>query len=370
MIELLKKLIQADSTLATGEVDAANVLCEYFIANGVDCEVDCFDGNRANAIARVKGGDGKALMFAAHIDVVPAGDVVWEHPPFDAVEVDGKIFGRGSTDMKAGVAATAAAIVDIVKSGAKLSGDIIFAATAGEETDSCGIKKFMADNADSLPKLAGILIPEPTDFDIVTAHRGILWLEITTKGKTAHGSMPHLGINAVMHMSALLERLRNYEVPCQPHPIFGKCSFSVNGIAGGQAPNVVPDSCTIKIDTRTVPGQNHQDVIDDLERIFKEIKAEHPDFEASVKIARSCGGIATDNNSQFVKSLCKATEIPETKSVGYTTDAPNMLSLNVPIAIFGPGKCELCHKPNEYVDITDLEQGKDYLIRVIKEFLT
>ena len=370
MIQLLKELIRAESTLAVGEVNAANVLCKYFTDNGVDCIVDCFDGIRANAVARVKGGDGEALLFAAHIDVVPPGDVVWEHPPFDAVEADGKIHGRGTADMKAGVAATAAAIVDIVKSGAKLSGDIIFAATAGEETDSCGIKRFMAQNADSLPPLAGVLIPEPTGFDIVTAHRGILWLEITTKGKTAHGSMPHLGINAVMQMSALLERLRNYEVPCEPHPIFGKCSFSVNGIAGGQAPNVVPDSCTIKIDIRTVPDQNHQDVLDDFERIFKEIKVEHSDFEATVKIARSCGGIATDNDSQFVKTLCKATEISETQSVGYTTDAPNMLALNVPIAIFGPGKCELCHKPNEYVDITDVEKGRDYLIKVIRKFLT
>lgn len=371
MIELLKNLIRAESTLDTGEIAAVNVLRSYFAANGIDCKVDCWDDNRANASVHIKSDGSKpALLFATHIDVVPPGDAPWKFPPFEGVQQDGRINGRGAADMKAGVASTAAAIVDVVKSGKKLKGDILFAATAGEETDSCGIKRFVADHADSIGPLAGIVIPEPTNFDIVTAHRGMLWLEVTTKGKTAHGSMPHLGINAIMQMNHLLTVLADYEIPCEPHPLFGKCSMSINEIAGGKAPNVIPDSCTIKLDIRTGPGQSHQAIIDDLQRIFSEIKAEHSRFDANVHIVRSVEGIATDNDCQFVKTLCEATSIPETQTVGYTTDAPHMLSLNAPIAIFGPGRSDVCHKPDEYVDVADVEKGRDVIAKVIEAFLT
>ena len=366
MIELLKDLIRAESTLAVGEVAAAEVLRDYFVANGIDCEVDVWDGNRANASVRIKSDGTKgALLFAAHIDVVPPGDAPWKYPPFDGVEAEGRINGRGASDMKAGTAATAAAIVDIVKSGEDLKGDIFFAATAGEETDSCGIKRFMAGNADTVGPLAGIVIPEPTNFDIVTAHRGMLWLEVTTKGKTAHGSMPQEGINAIMQMNHLLTELQGYEIPCEAHPLFGKCSMSVNEIAGGKAPNVIPDSCTIKLDIRTVPGQSHQTIIEDIEKLCSDIKAEHAQFDAEVKIVRSVEGIATDTDCEFVKTLCDATGICETQTVGYTTDAPHLLSLNAPIVIFGPGKSEVCHKPDEYVDIADVEKGRDIFGKVI-----
>ena len=155
MIELLKRLVAAESTALVGELAAATELAEYFAANNIDCDVDVWDETRANATVHIKStGEKPALLFAAHIDVVPAEDAGWKCPPFVGVEADGKIYGRGACDMKGGIAATAAAIVEILNEKHTLKGDLIFTSAAGEETTSCGIKRFVKKAADSLGPVA------------------------------------------------------------------------------------------------------------------------------------------------------------------------------------------------------------------------
>lgn len=371
MIELLKRLVAAESTQLVGELNAVKELAEYFNAHNIDCDVDVWDEKHANANIHIKSsGEKPALLFAAHIDVVPADDDGWKCPPFVGVEADGKIYGRGSCDMKGGIAATAAAIVEVLEEGHTLKGDIIFTSAAGEETTSCGIKRFVKNTAGSLPSLAGIVIPEPTGFDIVTAHRGILWLKVTTAGRTAHGSTPHLGINAITHMTSLLNALAGYTPPHTEHAQLGKCSMSINQIHGGTATNVVPDGCSIELDIRTLPGQKHEDITADLEKVFAQLKAKDDNFSASIETIRSVEAMETDNDCQFVKTFRETTGIDETKAVGYTTDGPFLKSLNTPTLIFGAGDTHLCHKPNEYMEITELEKAKDLYKKIILKYLT
>ncbi|MHC4558508.1 MAG: M20 family metallopeptidase [Planctomycetota bacterium] len=271
----MKKLIQAESTPEKGELAAAEVISAEFALSGIDSQIDSWDQNRANIIAHVKStGHRVALLFACHLDVVGPGEATWKHPAFGAIESDGKIYGRGSTDMKGGIAAIVTAISRIADSGVKLQGDIIFAATAGEETDSCGAERLISDH-DRLPELVGVIIPEPTDFAVVTAHRGMLWLEVTTKGKAAHSSTPQLGVNAIASMQSVLNELDNYKIAAEPHKLLGRCSMSINTITGGKELNIVPDKCSIGIDIRTLPAQKHQDIITDLEKTFAKLKAEN-----------------------------------------------------------------------------------------------
>ena len=371
MLQLLKDLIKADSTLSSGEINAANALAMYFGENNIPCSVDNWDNSRANCTAHITStGQKPALLFAAHLDVVPPGDEEWQFPPFCGAQKDGKILGRGATDMKAGIAATAAAIAETLCEGRDLKGDIIFTSTAGEETDSCGIKRFMQNQAKGLPPIAGIIIPEPTNFEIITAHRGILWLKITTKGKTAHGSTPHHGINAITHMTALLKQLENFQLQHAPHPRLAKCSMSINQIQGGNATNVIPDSCAIKIDIRTLPNQPHQNIIEQFENIFAGLKKQNKNFDAKIEIERSVPAMESDDNSSFIKQFCKTTGIEKTNAVGYATDASFMTDLKTPITIFGPGHASQCHKPNEYIEIAELEKAKHYYKDIIKTFLT
>ena len=370
MNNLLKELIKAKPTVDNGELGAAKVLGEYLQSHNIDCRLDCWDGCRANLTAHIRSsGERDALLFASHLDVVPPGEAKWQYSPFDPVEVDGRLYGRGAADMKGGLVASTAAVVELLQEGVELKGDVILSAVAGEETDSCGIERFVKAESDTLPRLAGVVIPEPTGFDVISAHRGMLWLEVETEGKTAHGSMPHLGINAISKMNKLINRLDGYEIPHKPNPVLGGCSMSINQIHGGKATNVIPDQCSIDIDIRTLLKQDHQQIIFGFEDIFCELQQADPDFKAQVSIIRSVEALLTDTDSPFVKSFLDVTGIEKTIAVGFTTDAPHIVCLNAPILIFGPGKPDICHKPDEYIEMADVEKAKDYYKQIITKFL-
>jgi len=371
MKELLRKLIQAEGTAEKGESAAAEIISQDLDQSGIEAQTDSWDRNRANLVAHIKSAGHKAaLLFACHLDVVPPGEAQWEHPAFEGLESNGKIYGRGSADMKGGVVAILTAIKQIVEAGTKLEGDIILIAAAGEETDSCGAERFICNYKDKLPPLAGVVIPEPSDFEVVTAHRGMLWLEVATKGKAAHGSTPELGINAITSMKAVLDELENYEIPCEPHELLGGCSISINTISGGEAMNVVPDKCRIGIDIRTLPGQNNLSLLKDIREIFAKLKQKNPEFGAEVCVVREVEALETDSSCDFVKDFCDCLRITETTAVGFTTDGPHFAALGVPVVIFGPGKPEVCHKPDEYIEIGDIEKATEYYKNIILKFLS
>ncbi|MFA5292882.1 MAG: M20 family metallopeptidase [Phycisphaerae bacterium] len=362
MKELLKKLIRAKSTTETGEVKCAKVLADFFKAAGLKPRVNVWDKNRANVTVRLKSADKKpGLLFVSHLDVVPAET----NSLFQPVERNGKIFGRGACDMKGGIASAASAIVEIFKSGIKLQGDVIFSATAGEETDSAGIKKITKSFKNK--NLCGIIVPEPTDFDLVTAHRGLLWLEIITKGKSAHSSMPYLGINAIDSMRMFLDKLDDFKI-IGTNKLLGKASLSVNKINGGTASNIVPDLCSVQIDIRTIPGQNIQKIVGDLNKILARLSKQNPQFRAELNILRDSGSMQTSEKTEFVKQL-KHLLKTEPKPVPFTTDAPYLVTLKTPIVIFGPGEPSLCHKPNEHIKIKDLQKAKDCYRKIVLHFV-
>jgi len=370
MKKLLRRLVQAETTPEKGEISAAELISAELGISGIDCQIDSWDGNRANLVAWIKSpGQRSGLLFVCHLDVVGHGEASWRHLPFSGVESEGKIYGRGSADMKGGIAAVVTAVKQIIDSGTRLEGDIILLAAAGEETDSCGAKRFISRFGNKLPNLVGVIIPEPTDFEVVTAHRGILWLKVKTVGKAAHGSTPELGVNAIASMRVLLSELENYKIRFEPHKLLGGCSMSVNTIAGGKEINVVPDECEIRIDIRTLPGQNHQEIISDFEKIFAKLKQRNAQFEAEVSIVREVGALETDSQCGFVKDFCYAVGVDETKAVGFTTDGPHFAPLGAPVVIVGTGKSDVCHKPDEYIDIADVEKAVEYYKNIILKFL-
>jgi len=369
MKQFLQKLVQSDSTRQIGELGVSRVIQAEFQRYGIDCTLNLWDTKRANCTAHIKSsGQKKGLLFVCHHDVVEPGEATWDFPPFSGMEADGKIHGRGSTDMKGGIAALVTAIGHIKTQGLALQGDIVFTATAGEETDSCGVERFVA-NSSWLPDLAGIVIPEPTGFAVVTAHRGLLWLQIATYGKTAHGSTPHLGVNAIQSIKALLNALDHLDLRVDPHPKLGQTSLSTNTIHGGNALNVVPDYCALGVDIRTLPGQSHAAVARQVKGLLRDLSQRNPDFRADVSLVRSVEALETDAQSHFVQTFCSAVDNQELDAVGFTTDGPSLVPLGVPIIIFGPGDGSVCHQPNEMIRISDVERGAAYYERILKTFL-
>lgn len=364
--DILKQLIKTDSTNTNGELQTAKILDNHCKNAGLETFLDIWDNSRANFTTILEGKTNlPALVFVCHSDVVPAGNSHWKYPPFEAIETDGKIFGRGSCDMKGGIAAIVSAIVDLKNSNTKPNRTIIVAITAGEETDSCGAKRILENRKDLFENIDGLILPEPTNFEIINAHRGIFWLKISTIGKTAHGSMPHMGINAAEIMIKVAHMIKDYSPPKSNNPDLPDPTVSINQFHGGKATNVIPDSCCIELDIRVSDENQRNDIHTDLINIINKANAQIKDCDAKLEIIRSVGSHYTDPQSSFVRTICDITGIVDTKTVGYTTDAPCFISLNKPAIIFGPGKTELAHQPNEYIDIADLEKA----VEVYKEII-
>jgi succinyl-diaminopimelate desuccinylase len=284
LVQLTQDLVRLRTINPPGdEAIAAGFVAQRLRQRGMFADVVAHEEDgRASVVGGLRGsGERSVLLLSGHLDTVPAGDN-WEREILSADVADGKIWGLGTTDMKSGVAAQLIAMEAVQHSGVALKGDLLFAGTAGEEVDSMGAKRLVEQQ--KLGDVGFIIIGEPTANRAYTAEKGVLWLEVNTRGQTAHGSMPHLGVNAIMHMNKLLQALEKENIPYQPHPLLGDFTMNIATIHGGVKTNVVPDSCQVTIDLRTVIGQDHQDIIQTVRQLIDRQCAADETFHAEVRM--------------------------------------------------------------------------------------
>ena len=316
---------------------------------------------RASVVGGLRGsGERAALLFSGHLDTVPAGDN-WQRDILSAEIADDKIWGLGTTDMKSGVAALLIAMEAVQTTGVTLKGDLLFAGTAGEEVDSMGAKRLVEQQ--KLGDVGFMIIGEPTANRAFTAEKGVLWLEVNTKGQTAHGSMPHLGVNAIMHMSKLLQALEAANIPYQPHPLLGDFTMNIATIDGGVKTNVVPDACHVTIDLRTVIGQDHQDILHTVRQLIDRLCAEDDTFQAEVGMITERIPLDIPFDDPQVQTFVRARDqvtgqASQPTAATFATDG----SVYVPayiaaMVICGPGRPEMAHQPNEFVDIDKIVEA-------------
>ncbi len=360
---LTSNLVRFDTTNPPGnEHTAVEYIAHYLKPYGFELTFLEHEPQRATLLARLKGKSQRgAVVFNGHVDVVPVGAGTWQHPPFEGVIEQGKVWGRGSADMKGGVAAMMVAAKAIAQAQLPLEGDLILTATAGEEVNMLGARSLA-----QLPEAQhwqAVIISEPTSNQLGLAERGVFWPEITTYGKTAHGSTPELGINAVMMMVKLLSELEKLEIPFQPHPVLGNFTRSVNTIQGGVKVNVVPDQCSVMVDMRTLPGQDHAQLLGLLENFLAQLEKQIPAFKASIRLTYELPPAETPLNAPAVQRFLSAAknhagvEIPIIK-VPFATEAAILVpALHVPTLIIGPGDPALAHQPNEYVEIEAMQRA-------------
>lgn len=361
--QITSDLVRFDTTNPPGnERQAVEYIADLLKPFGFECQLIEHEPQRATLHASLKGsGERGALVLNGHVDVVPVGAGGWQHPPFAGVVEDGKVWGRGSADMKGGVAAMIVAAKAIAQANLPLKGNLILAATAGEEVNMMGARALAA-----LPEAKNwqaVIISEPTSNRLGLAERGVFWPEITTYGKTAHGSTPELGINAVMMMMKVLSEFEKLEIPFQPHPVLGNFTRSVNTIQGGVKVNVVPDQCSVMVDMRTVPGQDHAELLRLLETFLARLESEIPNLKASIRLTYELppaetpqDAVAVQKFREAANSYC-AMETPITK-VPFATEAAIFVpTLGVPTMILGPGDPALAHQPNEFIEIAEMEKA-------------
>jgi succinyl-diaminopimelate desuccinylase len=354
--------------------------CAEYVANflakaGFITELIHHTEKRSSLVARLKGsGEKPGLVYSGHLDVVPVGAEQWLHEPFDGEVLDGVLWGRGTSDMKGGDAVILAAAEAVAAANLSLKGDLILAFTAGEEGEQLGAS-VIAERTDLSPVQA-VVIAEPSYNDVYIAEKGAFWLEITTRGRTAHGSAPQLGRNAIMMMMPLLEALDAQSVPFQVHPLLGGFTRSINTITGGMKTNVVPDYCAVTIDQRTVPGQSHAEILKGVEDLIAGLNQRVEGFHAEVSVINDHIPVASLAEEpviqRFYDFVAQVTGTrPGPKGVAYYTDAVSLVpALSAPLIICGPGDAKLAHQPNEHVEVAKMVECAKIYALAAGELLT
>lgn len=354
-VPLTQQLVRFDTINPTSpERDCAHFLARLLEAGGFGVRLHEFASHRASLVATMPGGSRPPLCFAGHIDTVPLGAAPWTRDPFAGETDGGKLYGRGSSDMKSGVAALACAALDLVRAGRLRDAGLTLVFVAGEET-GCEGAAHLARTAGALGTAGAMVVGEPTGGQPLVGHKGALWLEARTRGVTAHGSMPHRGVNAVYRAARAVSALEAFHFDVPPDPLLGRPTLNVGTIRGGLNINSVPDEAVIGIDIRTVPAQRHAEVRQELARVLG------PEFELTARV--DVPGLRTEESDPFIEQVYRLVEDrsgrrPTAGSAPYFTDASILTPAygGIPTVILGPGELVQAHQTDEYAEVCCIEE--------------
>jgi succinyl-diaminopimelate desuccinylase len=352
-ISLTRELLRFDTVNPPGrERDCAQMAGALLKDWGFEVQFFEYADSRTSVVARLGRSDQKPLCLTGHLDVVPLGSRSWSKDPF-AGEADGdKLFGRGVSDMKSGVAAILLAARSFSN---KLSGTpgIVIVLTAGEEGGCVGSAQLAKTQL--LGSAGAMVVGEPTSNYPLVGHKGSLKFHARFKGVSAHGSMPELGVNAIYKAAKALAKLENFDFATKVHPVMGKPTLNVGTIEGGNTVNAVPDSASIGVDIRTVPGMDH-------EALLKRMRAAIP--EAELDVFSNLKPVWTAPEQEWIQrvfEICKPylDGPPQARTAPYMTDAANLLKVyaGAPTVVLGPGEAAMAHQTDEYASMERIRQS-------------
>ena len=329
---------------------------------------------RDNVIARFDSPDSDVtLLLDAHQDTVPVDGMTI--PPFDPQVRDGRVYGRGSSDVKGGMAAMLWAFRRLVLERPAGAASVVMSCTCDEESTTLGIHHLASywlepDGPSALLRDApdGAIVAEPTLLDVVVAHRGATRFRIRTSGRACHSSDPSQGINAIYRMARLVSCLEEYAaiLPQQvkPHPLCGSPTFSVGLISGGASVNVVPDDCSIEIDRRVVPGEDTEKIPGEIESFLRQ----RLDFDFVCEPPWLNGMTLNNDDNEWLatallKHIAEVDGPHEAVGVPYGTHASRTSGAGVPSVVFGPGSIDQAHTKDEWLEIDQLEKAAEVYYR-------
>ena len=347
-----------------GERRVAEWLGAFAASAGLDVQLVEVAPNRPNLLAVLQPAKPvkHRLILAPHLDTVGAtrsGISI-----FEPRRCKGRIHGRGACDTKGSVAAMISALARVARSGTRPpTTEVVFAGLMDEENGQAGSRAFAASGI----KADLAIVGEPTRLQVVSAHKGDLWLEIHTSGKSAHGSTPKLGINAIHRMAGVVELLEKdyaHKLSLRAHPLLGSPTINVGWIQGGTQPNIVPESCSIQVDRRTIPGETEAGVRKEMAELFRTngISATFGNLRA-----HPCPALETDTSLPWVKSFLRSAGKRQTSGVNYFCDAAVLASVGIPSLVFGPGDIAQAHTADEWITVESLERAADLLERFLRQ---
>lgn len=373
-IQILKDIVNINSTNGHEE-QVANYLQKLLAEHGIESEKVQYDVDRASLVSEIGSNDEKVLAFSGHMDVVDAGDVSkWKFPPFEAAEHEGKLYGRGATDMKSGLAAMVIAMIELHEEKQKLNGKIRLLATVGEEVGELGAEQLTQKGyADDLD---GLIIGEPSGHRIVYAHKGSINYTVKSTGKNAHSSMPEFGVNAIDNLLLFYNEVEKFVKSIDAtNEILGDFIHNVTVINGGNQVNSIPEKAQLQGNIRSIPEMDNETVKQVLVKIINKLnKQENVNLELIFDYDKQ--PVFSDKNSDLVhiaKSVASDIVKEEIPLLGIsgTTDAAEFTKAKkeFPVIIFGPGN-ETPHQVNENVSIENYLEMVDVYKRIATEFLS
>jgi len=370
VVGLLRDLIRIPSvnpSLAPGEPGGeaaiASFIRDWLAARGVKAALEEAAPGRPNVVGTIGSGEGPALVLCGHIDTV--GTEGMTIAPFDPRAEDGRIYGRGSYDMKCGVAALLSAGAALQQTG--VTGTVTLALVADEEYSSLGAERFAARcRAD------GCILAEPTEGSLVIAHKGFVWATLKTEGRAAHGSRWDLGRSAIGMMGRIVAALEEFDggvLRSREHPLVGPASMHCATIQGGTGLTTYAPECELKIERRTLPGETPEGVLEELRRVVAKVGEK---AEITLDFARP--SLTCDPRSAIVRSVQGAAASvagspPKEIGVGYWTDAAIFANAGIPSVIYGPSGAG-AHEAVEWAESASVVRCAEVLFEAARRFGT
>ena len=370
-VKLARDLVRIDSRNPTltrqgpGELAVARALGATLESWGLRVDLHEAAPGRPNVIARAgRAANGRSLMLNGHLDVVDVEGMI--HEPFAGDERNGRLYGRGASDMKGGVAAMCAAVARAVGKG--IAGEVIISAVVDEEHTSIGTRDLIRRGV----RADAAIVAEPTGLAIMPAHKGFAWIEVDVHGRAAHGSRYELGVDAILEAGAVLgelERIERDELPARLHPLLGRASLHVSTIEGGSGWSTYPDRCVIRIERRTLPAERAEEPLEEVQMAIARARDRRRSLDADARLVFLQAPSDVAPNAPIVRALERAlTECGEqVRIAGMTawTDAALLNEAGIPAICFGPGDISLAHAAEEWIDTQEIERATEVLETLI-----
>jgi acetylornithine deacetylase len=371
-IGLLRDLVAIDSVNPSlvpgsrGEAEIAAAVARVLRREGLDVAVEDVAPGRPNVIGVLEGrAPGRTLVFCGHLDTVGVDGM---DAPFTPIERNGRLYGRGSQDMKGGVAAMIGAASTLARDGLA-RGRVVIAALVDEEFASAGADAFVRGwRAD------GAVVTEPTGLDVAVAHKGFAWVEVETRGVAAHGSRPDEGRDAIVRMGRVLAGIEALDRDLQarpPHPLMGTGSVHASLIRGGRELSSYPDSCVLRLERRTVAGERVERAREEIDAILAALGEEDGTLEASCRLIFGRPPYEVAPGHELPAALVAAAQrvgcAPRVAGMSFWTDAAVLADAGTPAVLFGPGGAGL-HGIEEYVRLDEVLSCRNALTELARAF--